>query len=117
MGSAANFQDEAMNFWDKLETIDRRWVYLMVAIAVVFPFIFPLTLPISVTPEAQSLFDHVEALPDSSTVFLVFDYYPSTIPECQPIAVGALHVEYPCPAAAVQRLDDHFTALLFHERL
>jgi len=80
-----------MNFWDKLETIDRRWVYLMVGLAVVFPFVFPVTLPISVTPEAQSLYDYVEALPDSSTVFLVFDYYPSTIPECQPIAVGALH--------------------------
>lgn len=80
-----------MSFWDKAESIDRRWVYLMVGLAVIFPFIFPVILPISVTPEARSLYDYIEEIPDSSNVLLVFDYYPSTIPECQPIAIGALH--------------------------
>jgi len=44
-----------------------------------------------VTPEARSLFDAVEALPDGSNVMLVYDYYPSTIPECEPIAIAACH--------------------------
>jgi hypothetical protein len=71
--------------------MDRRWIYLMVALAVIIPFIFPASLPIKVTPEAQSLYDAVEALPNGCNVMLVYDYYPSTIAECEPIAIAALH--------------------------
>jgi len=78
-------------FWEKAEQMDRRWVYLMVAIATILPFYFPANLPISITPEAQAVYDNIEALPDSSNVFLVFDYYPSTAAECEPMAVAALH--------------------------
>ncbi len=74
-----------------MEKIDRRWIYLMVAVAVVLPFIFPADLPISITPEAQMLYDAVEAVPDGANVMLVFDYYPSTIAECEPMAITALH--------------------------
>lgn len=80
-----------MNFWEKLGTLDRRWVYLMVAIVVIIPLFVPLQLPIGITPEAQALYDAVEALPDSSTVMLTFDYYASTVAETQPISVAALH--------------------------
>ena len=80
-----------MSFWNKMEKMDRRWVYLMVAISVVLPFLFPMTLPISITPEAQAVYDTIEKLPDGSTVMLVFDYYPSTIAECEPMAIAALH--------------------------
>ena len=71
--------------------MDRRWIYLMVAIAVIVPFIIPADFPISITPEARSLYDTVEALDDGSHVMLVFDYYPSTIAECEPITIVALH--------------------------
>lgn len=80
-----------MSIWKKLEKIDRRWIYLMVGLAVVFPFIVPMEFDISITPEATAVFDAVEALPDSSVVILCYDYYPSTIPECEPMAVAALH--------------------------
>ena len=78
-----------MSFWQRVEQIDRRWVYLMVGLAVIFPFIVPMRLPVSVSPEAQMLYDAVEALPDSSTVLLVFDYYPSTVAETEPMAIAA----------------------------
>lgn len=80
-----------MSFWEKMEKLDRRWVYLFVAIMVIIPFLIPATLPIAITPEVQSLYDAVEALPDSSVVFLVFDYYPSTVAECEPMTIAALH--------------------------
>jgi len=61
----------------------------MVGLAVILPFIVSMRFPISVSPETQTLFDAVEALPDSSTVMLVFDYYPSTMAETQPMAIAA----------------------------
>ncbi len=79
-----------MGFWQRLEKMDRRWIYLMVAVAVIFPFIVPADLPISITPEAQMVYDAVEEVPDGSNVFVVFDYYPSTVAECEPMARSAL---------------------------
>ncbi len=80
-----------MSFWEKLGGLDRRWVYLLVAITVMIPVIFPVELPMAVTPEARKLYDAVEALPDSSVVMLTFDYYASATPETRPVSVAALH--------------------------
>ncbi|MBN1212005.1 MAG: hypothetical protein JXA92_05455 [candidate division Zixibacteria bacterium] len=80
-----------MNFWNKIDTLDRRWVYLLVAISVILPFILPVKLPVYITPETQQLYDAVESLPDSSIVMLTFDYYPSTIAETEPMSRVALH--------------------------
>lgn len=80
-----------MNIWDKISTLDRRWIYLLVAIAVVFPLIVPADFPVEITPEATMLYEAVAAIPDSSNVMLTFDYYPSTIAETEPMAIAALH--------------------------
>ena len=80
-----------MDIWQRIEKLDRRWIYLAVGVTVVLPFLFPSPLPISITPEARSLYDAVEALPDGSNVMLVYDYYPAAIAECEPIAIAALH--------------------------
>jgi hypothetical protein len=79
-------------FWiiSKLKEIDRRYIYLLIGLAVVFPLIFPLGLPIGVTPQAQALFDYVDKLPEGSVVILTFDYWPSTLPETQPMSYSAL---------------------------
>lgn len=79
------------SIWNKLASIDRRWVYLSVAVMVMIPIIVPVHTPIGITPEAQQLFDTVEALPDGSTVMLTFDYYASATPETEPASRAALH--------------------------
>ncbi len=80
-----------MNFWDKLAALDRRWIYLLIVVSLIFPFIVPMSFRISITPEARQLFEAVEALPDSSIVMLTFDYYPSTVAETEPMTTAALH--------------------------
>lgn len=72
-------------------TGDRRYIYLSVAFYVIFPVLITLNLPTEISPEVQQLFDAVEALPDSSTVMLTFDYYPSTLAETEPMSRAALH--------------------------
>ena len=74
-----------MSFWKKAEQMDRRWVYLMVGLTVIIPFIVPANFPISISPEGRALYDYVDGLKDGSHVMLVFDYYPSTIAECEPM--------------------------------
>ncbi|MFH1372244.1 MAG: hypothetical protein ABII79_00390 [bacterium] len=80
-----------MKLLEKIGILDRRWIYLLVCISVVFPLIVPMSFKISITPEARQLYDAVEALPDSSVVLLTFDYYPSTVAETGPMTTAALH--------------------------
>jgi len=80
-----------MGFWEKVGKIDRRWIYLLVALTVIFPVVVPFQLPIGITPEVRQLYDAVEALPDSSVVMLTFDYYASTLAETMPMSIAALH--------------------------
>ena len=79
-----------MGFWEKVANIDRRWIYLLVALSVTLPMIVAMKFPIGLTPEARQLFNAIDALPDSSAVMLTFDYYPSTIAETEPMSVAAL---------------------------
>ncbi|MDD5427396.1 MAG: hypothetical protein PHN52_13045 [candidate division Zixibacteria bacterium] len=80
-----------MSIWSKFEAIDRRWIYLLVALSVIIPFILPVKFPVYITPESQQLFEAVDSLPENSVVLLTFDYYPSTIAETEPMSRIALH--------------------------
>jgi len=79
-----------MGFWDKLQHIDRRWIYLLVAIAVFVPMVVVMQFPVEITQEARQLFEAIDELPDSSVVMLTFDYYPSAMAETQPMSIAAL---------------------------
>ena len=79
-----------MSFWERVANIDRRWIYLLVAIAVFFPMIFVMQFPVELTPEAQQLYNAIDKLPDGCVVMLTFDYYPSTMAETRPMSVAAL---------------------------
>ncbi|MCP4567895.1 MAG: hypothetical protein GY841_09985 [FCB group bacterium] len=73
------------------KTSDRRYIYLAVALYVIFPVLVTLKLPIEISPEARQLYQAVDDLPDSSTVMLTFDYYASTLAEVEPMSRAALH--------------------------
>lgn len=73
------------------KTNDRRFIYIAVAFYVIFPVLITLNLPTEISPEARQLYDAVEGLPDSSTVMLTFDYYPSTLAETEPMSRAALN--------------------------
>ena len=77
-----------MRLVDRLLRIDRRWIFLLVGVAVTLPILVPLGLPITTTPPTQSAFDFVEALEPGDVVWLSFDYGPSSAPENDPMAEG-----------------------------
>lgn len=81
----------AFLLYKTFRTDDRRYIYLAVAFYVIFPVVFALRLPMSLSPEAKQLYDAVDTLPDSSTVLLTFDYYASTLAETEPMSRAALH--------------------------
>ncbi len=80
-----------MTIWERFSRLDRRWIFLMVAVAVIIPLIVPTHFPIGISPEARNLYNKVDSLPDSSVVMLTFDVYAQALAETEPMARAALH--------------------------
>ncbi len=80
------------NVWDKLMSIDRRIVFLFIALSVVLPFIFPMNLPIQPTKESKAIYDFIEALPNEQAkpLLISMDYDPSTLPELDPMSYALI---------------------------
>jgi hypothetical protein len=79
-----------IELFSKLKSIDRRYIFLFIGAAAFIPLIVPLSLPLGVTPSSQNLFNAVDSLKEGSVVMLTFDYYPSTLPETEPMSYAAL---------------------------
>ncbi|MEC8983961.1 MAG: hypothetical protein VX789_00540 [Candidatus Neomarinimicrobiota bacterium] len=70
--------------------VDRRWIFLVIGLAVLLPLFFPLGLPIRATNATQRVYDAVEELAPNSKVLVSFEYGPSTKPEIHPMAIAVL---------------------------
>ncbi len=74
--------------YERLRDVDRRWIYLCIALAVVVPLVFHLYFPETPTPMTQAVFDKIENLPDGSRVLIDFSYDPASMPEIEPMATA-----------------------------
>lgn len=69
--------------------MDRRVIFLIMALAVFIPLGLKLSFPIPIDEgTSKELFDAIEAIPPGGIVLLSFDYDPSTMPELQPMTVA-----------------------------
>ncbi|MBN1945360.1 MAG: hypothetical protein JW797_06755 [Bradymonadales bacterium] len=78
------------DFFEKLSSIDRRWIFLLIALAVVIPSAFEIKFKELPTPEVLAIFDRIENLPERSKVLLSFDFDPPSEPELLPMAFGLI---------------------------
>ncbi|MBT3216358.1 MAG: hypothetical protein HOD97_04545 [Candidatus Marinimicrobia bacterium] len=78
------------NFILKFGQVDRRWIFLVLAIVVIIPILNPIGMPIRPTETTQVVYDAIEALPENSNVLLSVEYSPSTKPENHPMTISIL---------------------------
>lgn len=74
----------------RLDKLDRRWVFLLVALAVLIPLLFPLRIPLQTSATTQSYYDHIEALPAGSLVLLSTDFDPGSKAELYPMTEATI---------------------------
>jgi hypothetical protein len=79
-----------LNLLERMSKLDRRVIFLTVALAVVVPIFLPLRLPIEVTAPVRKLYESIEGLPEGSVVLLSIDYDPSGAPELQPATLSIM---------------------------
>ncbi|MCX7995330.1 MAG: hypothetical protein N3A65_06130 [candidate division WOR-3 bacterium] len=73
-----------MNIFERLSQLDRRIIFLLVAIAVIVPMIVPLNLPVDITKPVKNVYDKIESLPEGSVVLVSTDYDPGSEAELYP---------------------------------
>lgn len=79
-----------MRLFENLLVIDRRIIFLFVAIAVTLPLFSKAILHIEISPTVRAVYEAVDNLPAGSKVLVSFDYDPASAPELQPMALSFL---------------------------
>lgn len=74
----------------KIGQVDRRWIFLLLAIVVFIPILIPIGMPIRATVTTKVVYDAIENLPPNSKVLVSVEYSPSTKPENHPMTISVL---------------------------
>ncbi len=67
-----------------LQTIDRRFIYALLLLAVSAPFFLSIRIPVPISPQTQALYNSIEALPPNSFVLLGADWSAGSRGENRP---------------------------------
>jgi len=68
-----------------LERIDRRWIFVVLAVAVGTAVLIEPVFPDQAGELVQPIFDRIESLPTGTPVLISLDYSPSSAPELEPM--------------------------------
>ena len=75
----------------KFQKMDRRWVFLGMALAIVLPLQCPISLPFKVSDQVRAVYQQIEKLPAGSPVLVSADFDPASLPELGPFYTTRLH--------------------------
>ena len=73
---------------DRLNVLDRRWIFLAMAIAVALPILLGIGSDESPSPPTKRLFDRIEELPEGSRILMSIDFDPNSAAELAPMALA-----------------------------
>ncbi len=82
-----------MRLGERLLSIDRRVIFLLVGLAVVVPLLLRVTFATTITPPVKRVFDFVETtseFEEGRAMLVSVDYDPSTTPELFPMTLAIL---------------------------
>ena len=68
--------------------LDRRWIFLLMLLAVAIPILLQLSFPEKPTGLAEAVFNEIEALEAGAPVLLAFDFDPGSEGELAPMATA-----------------------------
>lgn len=78
------------DFARRMLSLDRRLIFLLIAVVTLLPLLYPLGLPIRVSPEVRAVYNYIENLPEGSVLLLSLDFDPASKPELYPMALAIM---------------------------
>ena len=79
-----------MSLTQRIESLDRRWIFLVMLVAMSFPLIVHMKLPVRASPEARGFYENIEKLQAGDVVYLASDYDPGGKAELDPMLLAVL---------------------------
>lgn len=81
-----------MNFFERIQALDRRWIYIVVALAIIIPLMIPYNSDNVTTPPTENLYQMIDSFAgrEDRAVLLSFYHDASTMPELFPMEVAIL---------------------------
>jgi len=83
-----------MRVFEVLANIDKRYIFILIALTVIIPLLRPIGMPIFVTDEVKSVYDRIEEIPPGSVILVAMDYDPAALAELYPMALAILRHAY-----------------------
>jgi len=77
-------------FWDRLQRIDRRWIYLVIWLVVMIPLLLPFSIKPRPMPPVEKLFSYIDTMPEDKALVISVDYTPDTQAELHPMTIALL---------------------------
>ncbi len=77
-------------FANRMLQLDRRIIFVLMGVVTLIPLLYPLGLPVRVSPEAYQVYETLEKLPERSVLLLSLDFDPASKPELYPMTVSLL---------------------------
>ncbi len=74
-----------------LRDLDRRWVFLLMLLAVAVPILLQSRFPETPSALSRAVFEQIESLAPGDRVLLAFDYDPASAGELQPMATSFVY--------------------------
>jgi len=74
-----------MNIFDKMMSLDRRWIFLFLAVVCIGAYVGDVKVPLRVNNEVSRIYNFVDTLKPGQIVFIAIDYDPSSQAELHPM--------------------------------
>jgi len=80
------------NFFEKIQELDRRWIYLVVALAIIVPLIIPFNSKTYVTEPTENVYKKIDSFAGRKdrAILMCFSHDASTMAELFPMEVAIL---------------------------
>lgn len=79
-----------MTFYEKLLALDRRWIFLILALVIVGAIFVPMTIPATPAKEVEVVYNTIEALQPGDYILVAMDYDPNAMAELHPMSYAIL---------------------------
>jgi hypothetical protein len=79
-----------MTIAENIKNLNRRVIFVLIALSVAIPLILKIGLPSKVTKEVKQVYQEIETLEEGSPVLVSFDHEASSLPEIKPMAEAIL---------------------------
>ncbi|MBN1949423.1 MAG: hypothetical protein JW784_06735 [Candidatus Cloacimonetes bacterium] len=81
-----------MNFFERLQALDRRWIYLVVLLAIMVPLVIPFNSKTYVTEPSENVYKKIDSFTGRTdrAILMCFSHDASTMAELFPMEVAIL---------------------------